>query len=168
MKKILFVCALVFSLKAFAQQVAPAPITFRNYTAFPAYPLLALDSSKINSVSVARKKAPVVIMYFSPTCGHCQHQAEEITSHMKTFKDVQFLMVSSYSIPELRQFVKDYGIARFGNIAVASDPTFSMGQFFDLKSLPGIFVYNRQGQYQAHFDTNVAADLLAKAIKEGE
>ena len=167
MKKWFAIFTLFFFFNGNAQDsTKPAPLTYKTYTSFPAYPLLALDSSRFNSVSVSNKKEPVVIIYFSPTCSHCQHQAEEITGHMNDFQHVQFLMVSSYSMQEIKQFSDTYGLAHFPNITIGNDPSFGMGQFFALKSLPGIFVYNKKGKFQKHFETNVLADSLAASLKQ--
>jgi peroxiredoxin len=167
MKKWTALFALLFFLKGLAQDSTKAVLlTYKTYSSFPAYPLLALDSSKFNSVSISNKKEPVVIIYFSPTCSHCQHQVEEITSHMNEFQHVQFLMVSSYSMKEIKEFSDTYGMSHFSNVTLAHDPVFGMGQFFEIRSLPGIFVYNKKGKLQTHFETNVLADSLSASIKQ--
>jgi peroxiredoxin len=163
MKNWLFIFALMICSQAFSQDsTQPAPFTYKSYTSIPAFPLLALDSSKFSSISVVEKKEPLIIMYFSPTCGHCQHQAEEFTSHMKDLKGVKILMVSAYPLGEMRQFNTDYGLAHFSNIKLGNDPEFSMGRFFDLKSLPGIFIYGKDGKLKKTFETNAAiVDIVA-------
>jgi len=167
MKKLAAIPVLFICLFAGAQDTAKnAALTYKSYTSFPAFPLFTLDSSKISSVSVLTKHEPVVVICFSPTCSHCQHQAEEITSHMKDFKDVKFLMVSSYPMQEVREFAETYALNRFPNILVASDPNFSMGHFYELRSLPGIYLYDKKGKLKKHFETNVLAEDLLKAIQE--
>lgn len=141
-------------------------INYHNYPSFPAFPLLKTDSTKFNSVSAVVKGRPTVVIYFSPTCSHCQHQAEEITGKIKDFEKVQFLMVSSYAIQDIRQYIASYALDHFSNITVAYDPSFSMGRFFELKSLPGIFVYDKKGKLKSHFETNVHAEELLKAIEQ--
>lgn len=139
-------------------------LNYKTLPAFPAFPLLKTDSSKFNSVSIYQKGEPALVIYFSPTCSHCQHQAEEITARMKDFKNYPILMVSSYSMEEIKQFADSYGLGHFKNITVAQDPGFNMGTFFELKSLPGIFVYDKKGKLKTHFETNVVADDLIKAL----
>lgn len=166
MKKYLLLLSLFFFSRSNAQDSAhPAPITYKNYTSFPAFNLLALDSTRFSTLSVSNRKEPVVFIYFSPTCSHCQHQAEEITSHMNDFQHVQFLMVSAYSMQEIKQYADSYGLSHFKNITIGQDAAFAIGRFFDIKSLPGIFVYDKKGKYQTHFETNVVADSLKAAVK---
>lgn len=157
--------AMLLCLNLAAQDsTKPAALTYKTYTSFPAFPLLTLDSTRFNSASVRGKNEQVVVICFSPTCSHCQHQAEEITSHMKDFKDVKFLMVSSYAISEIKQFAETYGVSHFPNITLAYDPNFSMGQFYELRSLPGIYVYDKKGTLKKRFETNVLAEALLQAI----
>jgi peroxiredoxin len=163
--------ALYFSISLFLfhpaaaqDSLKPTAVNYKTIPSFPAFPLLKTDSSKFNSVSVYQKGESAVVIYFSPTCSHCQHQAEEITGRIKDFKNVQILMVSSYSLEEIRQFVDAYGLDHFKNITVGHDPGFNMGAFFELKSLPGIFVYDKKGKLKKHFETNVKANDLLEAI----
>jgi peroxiredoxin len=161
----LFFISLLSILVVTAQDSTKAnTINYKNLPGFPAFPLLKTDSSKFNSVSVYQKGEPAVIIYFSPTCGHCQHQAEEITGRIKDFKNVQILMVSSYGMEEIQQFVASYGLDHFQNITVAQDPGFNLGTFFELKSLPGIFIYDKKGRLKTHFETNVLANELLTAL----
>ncbi len=165
MKKWLLFAALFVSAASFAQDSSkPKAISYKTFSSFPAFPLLKTDSTKFNSVSVVEKNHPTVIIYFSPTCSHCQHQAEEITASMKQFEGVNFLFVSSYTMEDINQYVSAYGLNHFSNITVGQDAPFNMGRFFELKSLPGIFVYDKKGKLTASFDTNLKADVLAKAI----
>jgi peroxiredoxin len=165
MKNWLIIFALLPALQTFSQDsTRQEPFTYKSYASIPAFPLLALDSSKFSSISVVNKKESLIIMYFSPTCSHCQHQAEEMTSHMKELKNVKILMVSAYPLEEMRQFNNDYGLTHFSNIKLGNDPEFSMGRFFDLKSLPGIFIYGKDGKLKKWFETNVKIEDLVAAL----
>ena len=157
---------LVTAFTATAQDSAKtAGITYKTIHNFPGFAILKTDSSRTNSASAFHKGTPTVIIYFSPTCSHCQHQAEEITGNMKNFKNVAFLFVSSYSMEDIKQFVATYALDHFSNIMVAQDPGFNMGSFFELRSLPGIFVYDKKGQLKTHFETNVLSGELLAALQ---
>jgi thioredoxin-like negative regulator of GroEL len=141
------------------------PITVKNFKSYPSYPLFGLDSLKMNSVSAREKGKPVVIVYFSPTCHHCQAFTEEITSHLKEFKGVRFLMVSAYPLQEIRTFASAYGLVKLPQFMLGWDPQFNMGAFFGLKELPGVFVYGKDGQLAAAFEGTVPMDKLQAAVK---
>jgi thiol-disulfide isomerase/thioredoxin len=143
-----------------------AQITYRQLPEFPGYKLLNSDSVVFNSLSVLKPQKPTVIIYFSPTCHHCQSQATDITSNMNVFKDVQFLFVTSYPAADTRPFLSEYAIEKFKNITFGYDPQFAMGRFFELKSLPGVFIYDKNKQFKKAFETNVKPEKLYAAIFE--
>ncbi len=123
------------------------------------------DSSTFVMSESAKKKKPTVIIVFSPTCGHCQHQAEEITSHMQALKDINFLFCTAYPMPDMREFISHYGLEKFPNITAAHDYGFMLNTFYKINSLPGIFVYDKKGKLKTRFETNVTAQNLVDAIK---
>ncbi len=41
-----------------------------------------------------KKNMPLILMIFSPNCGHCQHETQLIEKHNDRFKDAQILMVN--------------------------------------------------------------------------
>jgi len=173
MKRIVFAACMLIALQSMAQdstkqaaKPAPAPITYKNYKYLPAYKLRALDSTEILSTVVLHKKHESLIIYFSPTCSHCQHQAEEITSHIKDLQDVNILMVSSYPLSEIRTFAETYAINKFPNITLAYDPTYSLGHFFEISSLPGIYIYDKKGEFKKNFATNQKIETLLAALKD--
>jgi thiol-disulfide isomerase/thioredoxin len=145
-----------------------AQITYRQLHEFPGYKLLNSDSVVFNSLSVVKPQKPTVIIYFSPTCHHCQSQATDITSNMNVFKDVQFLFVTSYPAADTKSFLSEYAIEKFKNITFGYDPQFAMGRFFELKSLPGVFIYDKNKQFKKAFETNVKPEKLYAAIFDEE
>jgi peroxiredoxin len=166
MKKMMLGLFLFMSVQLLAQDSNRANVvTYKTLRSFPSFQLFALDSSKFYSTAVLEKNEPTVLIYFSPTCSHCQHQAEEITSHIKEFKGVKFLMVSSYSLQEIRQFSETYAIDKFPNIKLAHDANASLVKFYEIKSLPGIFVYDKKAKFKTLFPTNVKAGELLSALK---
>ena len=122
------------------------------------------DSSFFMMKDMVKKKKPTVIIIFSPTCGHCQHQAEEITSHIKELRDVTFIFSTLYPVPDMRQFISSYGLDKFSNITVGHDKNYMLNTFYKLKSLPGVFIYNKKGKLVVSYETNVKAETIVKAV----
>jgi cytochrome oxidase Cu insertion factor (SCO1/SenC/PrrC family) len=162
-KMILNVIVLVCFLNVFPIIGSTQPL-FRKLPDFPSFPLVAGDGSLFSSTAVIKKNKPTVVIYFSPTCQHCQTQAQDLTSNMKSFRDVQFLFVTSYPPQDTKSFLNEYAIEKFTNIKFGYDSSFSMGSFYDLKSLPGIFIYDKNGKFKNNFDTNVKPEKLYTAI----
>lgn len=150
----------------FLFQNVSGQINFKTFPTLPAYKLVNSNGETFTSTSVQRKNVPTVVVYFSPTCSHCQHQAEDITSNMTQFKEAQFLFVTSYPAADTKPFLNQYAIEKFKNIAFGYDSTFAMGQFFLLESLPGVYIYDKKGIFKTFFNTNVKPANLYAAIFE--
>lgn len=164
-----WICLIIFLLPVDSiGQVQPAAeaITYKNFTSLPVFPLLDTDSNKIYTNKVVQKNKPTVIIYFSPTCNHCQHQAEEITSHYNQLRDINFLFVSAYDLMDIRQFSQAYALARFNNILVAHDPYGNLRKFMELQTLPGILLYSAKGKLSAARFTNLTTDTLLALIRK--
>lgn len=138
--------------------------TVDTYKKFPPFPLLNLDSARVNSSQAIENKKKTVVVYFSPICNHCQHLAEDITGNMKSFKNVKFLFISSYSITEIKTFANNYGLNKFKNISLFQDDQYKFVNFYKLRSLPGIFVYDTSQDFLATMPDHFKIEDLIKAV----
>jgi cytochrome oxidase Cu insertion factor (SCO1/SenC/PrrC family) len=143
-------------------------ITYRSLPEFPAFKLISAEGKLFTSTEVQKKNKPTVVVYFSPTCHHCQTQTADITANMKQFKDVQFLFVTPYPESDTRPFLSDYAIEKFTNIRFGYDTSYAMARFFELQSLPGVFIYSKEGKFAKAFDTNIKPEILKETLNSIE
>jgi thioredoxin-related protein len=165
MKKIIFFALLLISFTTtFAQKTDASLPPYKQSPTVPPLKLMRADSTFFTVKDLVKKKMGTVVILFSPTCSHCQHQAEEITSHIGDFKDVNFIFSTSYDVKDMKQYISDYGLDKFPNITIGYDKGYNMGSFYKIQSLPGIFVYDKKGQFVTNFETNVKAQTLLDAL----
>src|ERR1700712_5085352 len=161
MKKIIFFALSSISfISVFAQNPTASLPPYKLSPTVPAIKLMRADSTFFTVKDMVKKKMGTVVIIFSPTCNHCQHQAEEITSHIGDFKDVNFIFSTTYDVKDMKQYISDYGLDKFPNITVGYDKGYIMGSFYKIQSLPGIFVYDKKGQFVTNFETNVKTKTL--------
>ena len=139
-------------------------LTFRTLQEFPAFKLKGTDGQVFTSTAVLQKNKPAVIVYLSPTCNHCQTQVQDITGNIKTFKDVRFLFVTSYSEQDTRPFLAEYAIEKFPNIRFGYDTSHAMKRFYEMSGYPGIFIYDKSAKFKKSYDMNVRPQTLYAAI----
>lgn len=139
--------------------------TVRTFTAVPSVSLLGLDGQNFLSTSVQPKGKVLVVVYFSPTCSHCIHFTEELTGRLKDFQQVQFLYVSAYPVTDIKNFAAVRGMLKMKNFRLANDPEFKLGSFYELKEIPGIFVYGPNGKLRRSFDSKVKMDELVASTR---
>lgn len=153
---------LITSLMATAQkEVKPA------YQRFPTIPPLSLNApnGKLLSKGDLKKNAPVLIMYFSPECDHCQQQTREMTARMKDLEHVQIVMASYQPLESLEAFSKTYNLGKFSNILLGRDSQFLLPPFYNIGSLPFLALYDKKGNFISIHEGNVSVDKLIAALK---
>jgi thiol-disulfide isomerase/thioredoxin len=169
MKKIisLFFAAMLFcaSQKVTAQDNAPvrpdAPyLTNKN---IPNFTLQLTDSSSFSYLNIPKSKYTIII-YFSPDCGHCQHEATEVVKNMDSLKHVFMVWAGSRSIPELKAFGEKYGFNACPNIVYGQDQHYSIPSYYQVKYTPFVAVYDSKKQFVRSYEMGVEIPELLKLI----
>lgn len=160
MKKIVFsIIAVCLFSGAFAQID-----TSRQYFKSPYIPAFNIrkipDSSSFTN-DMLQKGKPVILVFFDPDCDHCQHATKDFTSKIDRFKDVQILMVTIYDFTRIKKFYKDYKIADFPNITLTRDAAFVLPKFYQVSSIPDVYVYDKNGKLIGHYKKDIPVDEIA-------
>lgn len=136
---------------------------YKRFPTIPPISLLQADSSILTKAQL--KKDPVIVMFFSPSCDHCQHQIKDMLKRMDEFKQTQFVLATYQPFEEMVQFIKEYEIARYPNIKVGRDTKFTLPPFYHIQSLPYLALYNKKGNLVNTWQGNVEVDVLLKALQ---
>jgi protein-disulfide isomerase len=160
MKKILFFLSLVITVGCTrAQNVA----SIQN---IPDYRILDADSVYRTPANL-KKNQPVMIVYFSPDCSHCQHLMNEIKGQMKNFSKMQIVMVSAVDYRMIKGFYKDFGIAAYPNITVGTEGnTYKVLQYYNVKTTPYIAIYNHRHKLLKAYEKAPKIEELAAIVKK--
>ncbi len=170
MKKflVLSICLLA-TTQIFSQTNTAANDTFA-YTreAMPAFTVYkAPDSTAFTNKNVAKKR-PVLLMLFSPECGHCQHVAKEILQHLDAAKKgrAKILMFTWLPYNTLVSFRKDYKIGDYPQITLGYDSKFFFVPFYHVTTFPKLIVYDKNGRFVKAFEGSIDIDDVWKALGE--
>ena len=140
----------------------------------PHYKLLKQDSTYITDANL-KKGQPVMIIYFSPDCSHCQRLTyefkEEFTKEAKkkvnTLSHVQIVMATWTQFKEIQVFYRDFGLNKYPNITVGTEGTTMMLQrIYQVKTTPYIAIYSKTGQLSATFDKPPKLEDVLAALKK--
>jgi thioredoxin-related protein len=148
------------SLLTMAQ--APDTPAFKKNPVVPSLYLLQADSTTFTQVDM--KHQPTLIMYFSPTCDHCQHQWEDMVKHKEALQHIQIIMATYQPFDEMKDFYKKENIASYPNIKMGRDEKFGLPGFFRMRSLPFQALYDRDGKLITTFEGNVKVEKLLEAF----
>jgi len=168
MKKnlLLIILALTTQL-TFSQTNTAASDTFA-YTrdAMPAFTVYkAPDSTAFTQKNVAKKR-PILLMLFSPECGHCQHVAKEILQHLDVDKKTRakILMFTWLPYNTLVSFNADYKISHYPQITLGWDSKFFFVPYYHVTTFPKLIVYDKNGKFVKAFEGNIQMEDVWKAL----
>jgi len=137
---------------------------FMKTPGIPAFDLLKTDSSTHVTKADIKPKHKTIIMFFSPSCTHCQHQTEDMIAAMDSLKDVQIVMATYQPFEEMVEFNQKYSIEKYSNIKLGRDIKYFFPPFYRMKSLPHLALYNEKGLYITSFEGNQKIATLLEAF----
>ena len=117
----------------------------------PNFKVLECNSTKYDSVWITNetlpKNKPIVFIYFSPECSHCEFETEEIKKHMDSLQNAFFIFVSYHPIEKIKAFYDKYELAKYPNIRMGRDPKYFIPSFFRVEFTPFVALYNKQASF---------------------
>jgi thiol-disulfide isomerase/thioredoxin len=136
---------------------------YQKNAAIPPFSIQMPDSSWFSKVNLKDKK-PTLILYFSPDCGHCQLETEEIITKMKDLSNLQIVMITSRPFRDMVNFADRYKLNRFPSIKIGTDPSRMVTQFYAVKFTPFSAVYDKKGQFVKAYEKGIdMAELITLA-----
>lgn len=166
MKQIVLAILSVIILNSLeAQQVYDTTAPFRKTKTIPDFKILQTDSTWFTNKQIPANE-PVVIVYFSPECGHCQLTAQDFVREMDKLKNVFFVWTSYHSVADIKQFAKEYKLDRYKNVVLGRDPNYFLPSFYRVKFTPFMAVYGKNGKLIETFDQGTGPDTIAKLVKK--
>lgn len=139
---------------------------YKRFPTLPPLQLLSLDSISTITKDNLEKNKPVLIMFFSPDCDHCQHQMKDMLKDMSLFENIQIVMASFQPLEQMRTFNQQYGLSQFGNIYIGRDTKYVLPPFYRIYNLPYFALYDKKGNLITTFEGNVKPEKLKRAFKK--
>ncbi len=164
--KILFlvILSVLFCGSSSAQIQPPLEPAFKRIPTIPPFNILLARDSSVFTKGQLRKKRSVIIMVFSPDCDHCIHATEDLIKNIKSFKNTEIILTSSLSYESIRKFYKDLNLAAYPNIHVGYDSKRFLNSFFDVRSFPSIFLYDKKGDFKMDFTDHPNFKIMASSL----
>lgn len=144
-----------------AQNTTPP---FKQNPVLPQLFLIQSDSAVLTTADL--KKAPTLIMFFSPSCDHCQKQWAEMVKYKEQLKDIQIIMATYQPFEEMVEFYeKEHIAAKWPNIRLGRDVNYKLVPFFAMRAIPYQALYDRNGKLLTTFESNVDIQKMLDAFK---
>lgn len=132
----------------------------------PDFKLLLPDSATNFYTEQLSNKKTTILISFSPDCDHCKQQTKELTENIKSFKDVQIVMATTYPFEMMKAFYEEYKISSYKNIVMGRDVLYFFPKYFHNHYLPLITVYNKKGELLHYYDGGLPTVELIKLVNQ--
>ena len=168
MKKLFIIILVLLVGAAHAQSADNDTIPpYKKTTKIPEFAILKSDSTWFTNKQLPDNK-PLVIIYFSPDCGHCQMTAQEFVKDMDKLKNVELVWVSYHSPQQIEEFAEAYKLKQFSNVVLGRDPNYKIPVFYKIQFTPFMAVYDKKGNFLNAYPQGTSPDAIAKLIKNGK
>lgn len=135
----------------------------------PSFNLLQIDSTTIFNTKNIKAGKPIVLIYFSPDCEHCQEETAGILKSMDSLKNVQFYFITEDPLERLKVFYKYYHIDRYSNIFLGQDYQPFFRKNLNQKGItPYLLIYNHNRKLKAVYPGGTVVHNLIKTIQDIE
>ena len=153
MKKSLLIAPLVFVL--IVCFILPKP---KNE--IPSFDLLLIDSITHFSTDRIPSGKPIVLLYFSPDCEHCQKLTADIINHMNILNNINFYFITYDPYDRMKTFDYYFGIGRFSNIRIGRDIKYYFPSHFPSVSPPYMAIYDSHKRFRGVYKGEIKTDTL--------
>lgn len=149
-KAVLFTGFIMACLLCRAQSRNDTTAPYTKVPYIPPFSILLTDSTWYGKKDLPKDK-PIVIMYFSPDCSHCQWETKELVDSMQYFENTFFVLAAYKNMGEIKEFSEKYKLQDFSNIKVGRDTAYFLPHFYHVKFTPFIAVYDENGNFLKAF-----------------
>lgn len=155
---------ILFCNISFAQATKDSLPNYKLIPTVPPFKLIVAPDSVVFIKDQLKKKRATIIMVFSPDCDHCVHSTGDLLAHYSLFKKVQIVMATALAYNHVKKFYADLKLADYPNIKVGFDASYFLGAFYEVRSFPAIFLYDKKGKFKQAFDTNAKWETIAASL----
>ncbi len=154
----------MFSTSAWSQNKDTLPL-YKQFPIVPPFKIQLMDSTTWFSKSDLSPKKYTLVIYFSPDCGHCQMETEEMISNMKSLSNVQIVMTTTRPFEDVKNFYNYYKLNRFSNVKYGVDPTRFVANFYKVEFTPFSALYDKKGNLITVYEKGINWQTFVARVK---
>ena len=109
-----------------------------------------------------------IFIYFNSECDFCQHEAQSISDNLDSFKNVQFIFVSTEPIAIIKQFSEQYNLNNKQNITFLYDNFSTFSSQFDANSIPYLLIYDQNQKLIKKYKGQLNANGILRALQQND
>jgi thiol-disulfide isomerase/thioredoxin len=133
----------------------------------PEFEFLTLAQQPFNKADL-KPNTNTIFIYFNSDCDFCQHEAKSISDNLESFKNVQFIFVSSEPISTIIGFSEQHNMNKHQNVTFLYDNFDTFSSRFDANSIPYILIYNKKQKLIKKHKGQLNANGILRALQEND
>jgi len=133
----------------------------------PEFEFLSLEKQLFTKTSL-KPDVNTIFMYFNSECDFCQHEAQSIYDNLDSFKNVQFIFVSTEPISTIQQFSEQYNLDNQRSITFLNDSLDTFSSQFDATSIPYTLIYDQNEKLIKKHKGQLNAKGILRALQQNE
>lgn len=107
-----------------------------------------------------------MLVYFSPTCDHCQEFTRNLLQKISSFQSAQILFISYSPLAEIKRFEKDFSLNKYRLIKVGTGGyAFVVQRFYNIMNFPFIALFDKKETLIAAYKTAPTVEVLLKQFE---
>lgn len=111
------------------------------------------------------KGKPVILIYFTTTCDHCQSFTKSVLKRIDKLQDKQLVMISFEHINAVKKFDEFFKLSVHKNIKIGSEGyTFLVQKYYKIKDFPFVAEYDKKGKLQKTISWNSKPEQMADQL----
>lgn len=168
MRLLLFICILIFPFVSpaqtdTAQKIIDTLAPYQKSPIIPTFSIQTIDSTWFFNTDI-KKKSPVLIVYFSPSCGHCQIETENLIANISKLSKLQIIMITSHAFQDMYDFSVRYKLNKFPSIILGRDPARVITRFYNVQFTPFSALYDKKGKLVKAYTSGLNMQELIKFV----
>lgn len=128
-----------------AQPSTDSTAPYFKHKGIPSFSLLLHDSTSVIKSADLSLKPILALIYFSPSCGHCQEEAKLLIEKIDSTPNVFYVWIgpSHALLQEIKEFAVAYKLNGKQNLIVGKETSYFLPTFFRMQTTPYCAVYQQ-------------------------
>lgn len=123
-------------------------------------------SGKIFKAQDLPKGKPILIVYFSPECDHCDKMLKEFFKQAANFQKTSVAFITYLPAEKVLKFEKDYNLAKHPNMYSGTEGSaFFVRNYYKIREMPLVALYTKNGDFVTSYEKDVDLKVLAAKLK---
>ena len=109
---------------------------------------------------------PILIIYFSPECDHCEEVVKNFFKQAINFQKASIAFITYLPVDKVLKFEKDYNLAKHPNMYSGTEgSTLFVRNYYKIMDVPFVALYTKNGDFVTSYEKDVDLKLLAEKLK---